>query len=346
MMDKNSKILITGATGFIGTTLVRQLLADGYRLRCMSRSNPVFPPGFEGDPKDLWENPNCEHFQGDASDPDSIRKAVKGCRYIFHLAGYAKNYSKDPSIYKHINIDAMRNVFQTGKEEAVERIVWTSTIVTLGPTMPGEIGNEDTPRKTDKYFTEYEETKSIAEKEAFQWIKNGLPLVIVNPTRVYGPGQLSEGNALGRLIDDYDRGKMPFLPNRGINIGNYVLVDDVAKGHYLAMEKGRIGERYILGGENASLKEFFQIISKITGKKHFQIPMLVPGPLIFSYMQLYAAKIFGIYPRITPGWIRTFVADWTYSCDKAKKELGYSPASLEEGLAKTIDWLYKMRKAV
>lgn len=344
-MDKNSKILITGATGFIGTTLVHQLLAEGYQLRCMSRSKPVFPPGFNEDRKNLWDNSNCEYFQGDVSDPDSIRKAVKDCRYIFHLAGYAKNYSKDPSIYKRINIDAMRNVFQAGKEEKVERIVWTSTIVTMGPTRPGETGDENTPRATDKYFTEYEETKTIAEKEAFLWIKEGLPLVIVNPTRVYGPGQLSEGNALGRLIDDYDRGKMPFLPNRGINIGNYVLVDDVAKGHYLAMEKGRIGERYILGGENISLKGFFQLISRITGKKHIQIPMLVPGPLIFSYLQLYAAKILGIYPRITPGWVRTFVTDWTYSCEKAKKELGYAPVPLEEGLKRTIDWISQMRRS-
>ncbi len=344
MMDKSSKIFMTGATGFIGTTLVRQLLQDGYSIRCISRSEPKYPPGLGCTPENLWQHPNFERFPGDINDIDSIRHVMKGCRYVFHLAGYAKNYAKDPNTFTRVNIEGMKNVCTVAKELGIERIVWTSSIVTFGPTRPGEIGDENMPRITDLYYTEYEKTKSMAEQEAFKMVAEGLPLVIVNPTRVFGPGQLSEGNTVGILINDYTRGRMPVLPNRGINIGNYVLVDDVARGHYLAMEHGRVGERYILGSENVSLKDFFQMVGRISGKKHWQLPMLKPGPMVFSYILLYWAKLTGTYPVITPGWMRTFMVDWTYSCDKARKELGYQPVSLEESLKKTWDWLLKIKK--
>ncbi|MDO4587431.1 MAG: NAD-dependent epimerase/dehydratase family protein [Planctomycetia bacterium] len=342
-MNKTDKIFITGATGFIGTTLVRQLLRDGYFVRGMSRFEPKLPPGFEGTSDELWDHPNFEYVQGDVTDLESTRRGMNGCRFVIHMAGYAKNYAKDSKIYEQININGMRNVFIAAKEQKIEKIVWTSTIVTLGPTRRKEIGDENMPRITTKYYTEYEETKSIAEKEAFRWIEQGLPLVIVNPTRVYGPGQLSEGNALAQLIDDYRQGRAPFLLNAGINIGNYVLVDDVAKGHFLALEKGKIGERYILGSENASLGEFYRMIDKVTGQKHWKIPVFRPGALIFATIQKFWAKCFGTYPRITPGWVRTFLVDWAFSCDKAKRELGYDPVPLEEGLKRTCLWLDRIK---
>ncbi len=343
MMDANARIFVTGASGFIGTSLVKQLLAAGYKVRGMSRKKPLFPPGYAEPRETLWEHPNFEYFQGDIGDIDSLRRGIDGCDYVIHLAGYAKNYSPDRSRFNKINVEGMTNVFKAAKERNVKKIVWTSSIVTFGPTRKGEVANETSPRITQKFFTEYEESKSLAEKEALQWVSQGLPLVIVNPTRVYGPGQLSEGNALAQLIDDYDRGRFPFLINRGINVGNYVLVDDVAYGHFLALKNGRIGERYILGSENASLKQFFKTIDDVTGKKHFKIPLLTFWPLVVGYVLLWSAKIFGIYPRITPGWVRTFIVDWAYSCDKAKTELGYSPMGMKEGLNLTCHWLHTQR---
>lgn len=342
-MDKNKKIFIAGASGFIGTTLVGQLLADGWSLHTMSRSLPVAPPGCTDDPNTLWNNPNLTHFQGDVCDMEAIQKGMTGCSYVIHLAGYAKNYAKDISTYTQINVQGMRNVFKVAKELEIERIVWTSTIMTLGPTPKKVVGNEEMPRLSEKFFTEYERTKTIAEREAFQWATEGLPLVIVNPTRVYGPGQLSEGNALAVLIDDYMRGKFPFLLNAGVNMGNYVLVDDLARGIFQALEKGMVGQRYILGGENASLSAFLRKIDQVTGKKHWMIPVFRPGALLFSYSQLIMAKLFGCYPRITPGWIRTFLADAAFSSDKAKRDFGYQPTSLDEGLRKTCLWLSKLR---
>ncbi|MBQ5791000.1 MAG: NAD-dependent epimerase/dehydratase family protein, partial [Thermoguttaceae bacterium] len=184
-MDKSGKVFVTGATGFIGSSLTRQLLEAGYVVRGMSRSKPKAPPGAEDSLDALWNHPNFEYVAGDINDVDSLTRAMEGCRYAISLAGYARNFARDPQVFHRINVDGMRNVFAAAKKLELEKIVWTSTIVTFGPTKKGETGDENMPRITDKYYTEYEESKSVAEAEALQWVKKGLPLTIVNPTRVY-----------------------------------------------------------------------------------------------------------------------------------------------------------------
>ncbi|MDO5309059.1 MAG: NAD-dependent epimerase/dehydratase family protein [Planctomycetia bacterium] len=341
-LDKTSTIFVAGATGFIGTSLVRQLLANGWRVRGMSRSKPKLPPGYEGALEELWGHSNFEYAAGDVNDVESLTSAMNGCRYVISLAGYARNYARNPEVFNKVNVDGMRNVLNVAKKLEVEKIVWTSTIVTFGPTPKGQLCDETLERITQKYYTEYEESKSIAEKEALQLIKKGLPLVIVNPTRVYGPGQLSEGNAMAGLIRDYRRGTGPFLLNFGVNVGNYGYVDDVAWGHYLALERGKIGERYILGGDNASLLELYQLIDKIDQKRHWKLAMYKFIPLLVSHILKSWADLTGVYPRITPGWVKTFLVDWKYTCDKAKRELGYAPIPLEDGLRLTCEWLDRM----
>jgi farnesol dehydrogenase len=168
--------------------------------------------------------------------------------------------------------------------------------------------------------------------------------VIVNPTRVYGPGLLTEGNVLTELIDQYDRGRVPILFNRGVNVGNYVMVDDVARGHILAMERGRIGQKYILGGENASLLELFRTVDRVSGKRHFQIPLFKYGPLVFAKLLQKRAEWFGVYPKVTPGWVETFSADWACRSDKARSELGYVPTPLQIGIEQTYRWIMELRQ--
>jgi farnesol dehydrogenase len=146
------------------------------------------------------------------------------------------------------------------------------------------------------------------------------------------------------MIDQYDRGQVPILLNNGINIGNYALVDDLVQGHILAMEKGRIGERYIIGGENASLKRFFELVDEASGKKHFQINLPPKIGLAYGGIQKFAAETFGIYPQITTGWVDTFLQDWAYSCAKAEKELGYAFTPLQEGIRLTYEWILQQRQ--
>jgi len=344
MGDDSRPVFVTGATGFIGTWLVQALVQRGQPVRALSRRDkPQPPPGFAGPGPPPLEHELVEIVRGDITDRDSLLRAMKGCGRVFHLAAYAKNWARDRTTFHRSNVEGMRNVFHAAAEHAVERVVWTSTIATFGPTPRGVVGDESMPRITARYFTEYERTKAIAEKEALRWAAAGFPVVVVNPTRVYGPGHLTEANSVTRIIDAYDRGKFPFLFNRGINVGNYVLVDDVVQGHLLAMEKGRVGQRYILGGENATLKQLFRTIDRVSGKRHFQIATLTAGPLIFAWFQQMRAKWFGTYPSITPAWVRTYAVDSAYRSDKAARELGYRSTPLEEGIRITYQWLQRVR---
>lgn len=340
-----SPVLVTGASGFIGTLIVGKLIARGYRVRALCRNEPPpAPPGLEVEMPDPVRHADCELVRGDILDRDALARAVAGCSRVFHVAAYAKNWAADVNLFHQINIVGMHNVFDAALAAGVEKIVWTSTCVTSGPSFDRRLMNESTPRSTPRYFTEYERTKTIAENEALDRAAAGLPVVIVRPTRVYGPGRMTEGNSASRLIGDYSRGRMPLLLNFGRNVGNWAYVADVAEGHILAMERGKCGECYLLGGENATLRELFKTIDQVTGRRHVKIPLFFLIPMLAAGLMAMRARLFGVYPPITPGWVRTFCHDWPYSCDKAVKELGYRITPLREGIERTLRWLEMMAR--
>ncbi|MFO0818793.1 MAG: NAD-dependent epimerase/dehydratase family protein [Pirellulales bacterium] len=344
---EQSTVLVTGATGFIGTLLVRKLIDRGERVRALTRREPGrSPPGLD-DPvtRAASESGQLEWVRGDVTQLETLEQAMQGCQRVYHLAAYAKNWAPRRETFFEFNVGGLRNVLNAARGADIQRIVWTSTMVTLGTTRRDELADEARPRPSRVCLTTYEESKVEAEQLAFERIAAGCPLVIVNPARVYGPGHLTEGNSLARLIDDYDRGRFPILLNNGVNVASYGFVDDVAEGHCLAMERGRVGERYILGGENVSLREFFRLIDEVSGQRHFQIPIFRPGALFFSWLQLQRAEWLGVYPLITPGWVRTFLADWSFTSAKAERELGYRPTSLREGLQRTVEWLRSIRSS-
>ncbi|MDR2172243.1 MAG: NAD-dependent epimerase/dehydratase family protein [Planctomycetaceae bacterium] len=329
-IKSGERIFVTGGTGFIGSKLTRELVGRGYWVNVLTRNLDKISGGkIEG----------VNYVCGDITDIESVRRGMSGCKYVFHLAAYAKGWARDVRTYDEVNIFGARNVFDVVLELGVERVVWTSTVVTFGPTLLGEIGDEELQRLNDNFFTEYERSKTKMERQALSMAAEGLPLVIVNPTRVYGPGELSESNTVTQLISMIRRGRMPVVLNHGINIGNYVYVDDVVNGLLLAMERGRVGERYILGGENIMLSELFKIVDKVDGVKRFRWGIYYLTPFMIAYISEWLAKMFGIYPFFTPGWLKTFLANWAFSSNKAEKELGYKPISLEEGIKKTCNWL-------
>lgn len=329
-MIQPTTIFVTGGTGFIGTKLVNALVEKGHSVRALSRSRSN---------REGLGHERISFVTGDLLDKDSLRRGMEGCDQVYHLAAYAKNWAKDPGEFFRQNVDGMKNVFDAARDAGVKRVVFTSTIVVYGPTRPGMVGDENMPRITDRYYTEYEESKAVAQREALRYVERGQDIVIVNPTRVYGPGKLTEGNSVSLMIALYDKGKVPVLLNRGVNIGNYVHVDDLVRGHILAMEKGAIGESYILGGENASLKRIFELVDEVSGRKHFQIN-LPPGlASVYARLEQKKAEWFGLYPQITPGWVETFLQDWAYSCAKAERNLGYSIIPLKEGIRETYTWL-------
>jgi nucleoside-diphosphate-sugar epimerase len=329
----SGRVFVTGGTGFVGDRLVAALLARGRSVRGLARPTSERPAAAE----------RLEWVTGDILDRDSLRRGLAGCTEVFHLAAYAKNWAKDPSLFFRLNVEGSRNVFEVAAEAGVKRIVYTSTVVVFGPTSRGVVGNEEMPRATPRFFTEYEESKAVAEKEALEMASRGVPIVAVYPTRVYGPGKLTEGNSVSLMIDQYDRGRFPVLPGRGENVGNYALVDDLVEGHILAMEKGRVGERYILGGENASLKGLLQLVDELTQRRHVQLGLPRPVAMFYAALEKRKAEWLGGYPRITPGWVETFLVDWAYTSAKAERELGYRITPLREGIRRTLDWLHRQR---
>ncbi|MDO4551395.1 MAG: SDR family oxidoreductase [Planctomycetia bacterium] len=343
----SKRIFVTGATGHIGTKLIEKLLARGFLVRGMGRRETLdYPPGNLVRPEQLWQHPNFEYHRGDILDKESVEQGVSGCDYVFHLAAYAKNWHRDRNMFDRFNVEGTRNVLEACEKHHVQRLVYTSTIVTLGTTKPGQIGDESMERPSEKTFTDYERTKLQAEREVLQWFQTrNLPVVIVNPTRVFGPGQLSESNSVIVLMDLYNRGRFPFLINFGKNLGNYVSTEDVAEGHILALERGRLGERYILGGdENITLRDIYNYVDEFRGKKGFKFPIWLLWPMIVAYTLKITATLTGIYPIITPGWVRLYSTDGAFSVEKAKRELGYAPMSMREAFKNAYDWMMEIQK--
>jgi nucleoside-diphosphate-sugar epimerase len=332
-MPDSAQVLVTGATGFLGTALVGELVRGGYAVRALAR------PHSNRDGLDA----SVTFVEGDILDADSLRRCVDGCSRVFHLAAYARNWARDPAVFHAHNVQGLRNVLDAAEAAGVRRVVWTSTIVTLGPTPPGVVGDESLPRTTGRFFTDYEASKTAAEGEALRRAAAGFPLVIVNPTRAYGPGKLTEGNSVSRLIDLYMRGRMPFLLGGGGNVGNYALAEDLARGLVLAMERGTPGQRYILGGENATLKQLFELVDEATGDTHRKLRMPAAAARAWARVQELAAASLGVYPQITPGWVDTFLADWAFTSAKAERELGYRVTPLAEGVRSTCQWLRSRR---
>jgi len=327
-------IFITGGTGFIGRKLIERLSLGGEALHLLVRS--------QSNIANLERTENIHFFYGDVTEENSISSGMKGCDKVYHLAAYARNWSFDKDQYYKVNVTGAMNIFEAALKNKVEKVVFTSSCVTLGPSSDGTLTEKDwKPRES--FFTEYEKSKYLAELEALKFVQKGLNLVMVNPTRVYGPGLLTEANSVTRIAQQYLDGKFPLILNRGKEVGNYAFVEDVVIGHILAMEKGKTGERYLLGGDNVSLKNLFSLLDEITQTKHLQINIPPGIARLVAWLEEISANIFRKYPQISRDWVDTFLQNWKYSCEKAEKELGYKYLTLKQGLKITCDWILNQK---
>ncbi|MEO8710751.1 MAG: SDR family oxidoreductase [Parafilimonas sp.] len=321
-------IFITGATGYIGNNLAKKLAEEGNVVHALCRNEST----------KVLKHENIQIFKGDITDIASIQKAMEGCEQVYHLAAYARVWAKDPSTYYTLNVEGAKNIFDIARNTGIQKIVFTSTGGTLGPS--GNKPVEEKDKRIGEPFTEYEVSKTEAETLCLDYCKKyDMNIVIVNPPRVYGPGIITESNVVTRLIKLYMAGKWKVMPGDGKRTGSYVYIDDVVNGHILAMQNGRSGQRYSLGGENVSYIDFFNLLAKLTGKKIslLKLPkwlMMLTG----NILQLHT-KLTGKPPLLTPPWIRKYYYDWSISSEKAKRELGYTFMPFKEGLQKTIDWL-------
>ena len=320
---------ITGGTGFIGQHLVKRLLLEGQKLRLLVRNSSCL--------HQLSDLP-VEISQIDLQNPTSLEKALNGCIQLYHLAAYAKNWAPEKNTYFKINVKGFENLLEACLKAGVQRVVYVSSSVVSGPSQDQPVC-ELNSRQGLPFFTEYEESKARSEEIIPEFLARGLEVITSRPTRVYGPGLMSEANSVTRLIRYYFKFRAYLVLGSGQQVGNYVYVEDVVEGLKLLMSAARNGEAYILGGENISLLGFFQTLRKVSGQRALKIKIPVSLALAIARLETWKAEIFGRYPLITEGWVKTFLQNWAANHQKASQELGYQPRSLKEGLKLTCNWL-------
>ena len=319
------KVLLTGATGFVGGAVARALVACGVDVRVMARAGSDLQ-NLQGLPHEL--------VKGDLRDQASLRNALTGCRQLYHVAAHYALWAKDPSIFYDVNVTGTKNLLEAARDVGTERIVYCSTIGAIGLPTGGGLGTEETPVSLEQMAGHYKRSKYLAEQEVVKLAKAGLPVVIVNPSAPVGPGDVKP-TPTGQVVVDFMKGRMPAYIETGMNI---VDVDDVATGHLLAMEKGRIGERYILGGKNLMLREVLEILSRLTGVKAptIKLPRLAILPL--AYLNLWIANLTSQSPRIPLEGVKMAKYKMHYDCSKAIRELGIPQTPPEVALEKAVKW--------
>lgn len=316
----NGPVVVTGATGFIGTRLVDQLVADGARVRVLVRS----PHGLAADVRG-----RVEVVTGDIRDPRAVDQAVFGAHTVLHLAALAKAWVSDPAAFTETNVRAVEHVLEAARRHGVERLVHVSTALTLSPP-------NDTP---PRLATPYERSKLAGERLVETYAREDGDAVIVHPTRVYGPGPLNDANGVTKMIDLYLRGRFRFRIADGGARANYVHAADVARGIRLAAERGRSGEHYVLGGdENLSLAAFLGRVGALAGRRR----QVVPIPVFLARGVGLAGELWGRLrgeTSLTRGWVDVFLRDLRVDVEPARRELGYVPRPLDRGLRETLHWL-------
>ena len=323
------RYLVTGATGFIGNRLVEELLKLGNEVHVLART--------EKKVSELYGD-RVVFFEGVLLDLDVIQQAVHNCDVVFHLAAFANIWSKDKMLAYKTNVIGTKNILDAALQNKVKKVVFTSSAAVFPPSENGEEIDE-TAALPEKYMTDYETTKFQSEQLCMEYSKNGLDVVIVNPTRVFGHGLLNKSNSVTILIKKYIVGNWRIIPGTGSAIGNYVFIDDVVNGHIFAMQSGISGEKYILGGTNTSFNGFFEMISTVS-KKNYRL-FYLPFPIILavSKLELFLAEKTGKKPLITPPWAKKYLQNRPVSSKKAMNDLSYTFTPLDDGIGKTIEWL-------
>ncbi len=317
---------VTGATGFVGSHVLRQLLRRGDRVRVLARDSSR---------KANVEAFGCEMVIGDLKDSMSMVRCVQGCRRVYHVAADYRLWVRNPQEIYDSNVGGTRNLLSACCEAGIEKVVYTSTVGTIGVRTDGVPADEDSPVKLDDMIGHYKRSKFMAEQVAMEFAASGLPLVIVNPTTPVGRGDIKP-TPTGKMILDFVRGRMPAYVDTGLNIVN---VEDVARGHILAESRGRVGERYILGGENMSLNRIFEVLASICGKRapRFRIPYFVA--LISGYLDnLFTGTVLRREPFIPIDGVRMARYKMYVKSDKARQVLGYNPGPAEQALREAAEY--------
>jgi dihydroflavonol-4-reductase len=318
------KTLVTGGSGFIGSAVVLELLRRGQPVRALVRSRQR-PGNLAG--------VDVELVEGDLLDGDSLRRALQGCNRVYHIAAVYANWLPDRSVMLRTNVQGTRNMLQACLESGVERVVYTSSVAALG-------AHGKTPANESAQFNlagtgdTYHLSKYQAEQVVLEFVSQGLPVVIVNPSNPVGPRDIKP-TPTGALIVNMLKGRLPGYVEGGINV---VDVEDVAVAHIAAMDKGRPGEKYVLGNANLSIKEYFRLIAQVGGSR--APAMRIPLPLAVATAYLYEgmAAVTHKPPLTTSGWVKVGSHYSFWDCSKAIRELGLPQTPVRQSLQSAIAW--------
>jgi dihydroflavonol-4-reductase len=319
------KALVTGATGFVGANLVRELVKDGVAVRVLVRPSS---------PRTALAGLDIEEVPGDLGDRDSLRRSLTGCRVLYHVAARYTLASTDAAATYRANVEGTRNILEVALELGIERAVYTSTVGALGILKDGRPGTEDTPVTLRDMVGPYKRSKFLAEREAERIASLGLPLVIVNPSAPVGAWDVKP-TPTGRMIVDYLKGQMFGYLRTGLNL---VHVRDVARGHILAAEKGRVGEKYILGHRNCTLKEIFHMLERISGIPAPRVRIPYPVALLAACGSELAGRWRRREPQIPVAAVRMARKMMFFDPAKAIRHLGLPQTPVEEALGEAVEW--------
>ena len=320
-------VLVTGGTGFVGANLVRELLAAGATVRVLARRG--------GDRRAL-DGVRVEIAEGDLLDRASLDRAVRGVETLYHVAGDYRLWARDPAELHRVNVDGTRAILEVAGEVGVPRIVYTSTVGALGIPADGTLGTEDTPVALDDMVGPYKASKFLAERVAVELARQGLPVVIVNPSAPIGPWDVKP-TPTGKMIVDFMRGRMFATLDTGLNI---VHVRDVARGHMLAAERGRIGERYILGHAhgNLSLAEIGRLLADATGRPAPRLRVPYAVAWCGAACTEAVARVTGRPPAVPLTAVRMAKKRMYFSPAKAVRELGLPQTEPRQALHDAVRW--------
>jgi dihydroflavonol-4-reductase len=324
MLSRTDLTLITGATGFVGAAVARRLAEDGHRLRLLVRAN--------SNRRNL-QGLEAELAVGDLTLPETLPAAVAGCRYLYHVAADYRLWVPDPAEMRRVNIDGTLALLKAAAAAGVERTVYTSSVAALGLTPDGSPADETTPVRPGQLVGTYKASKYEAE-QAVRQLARKQDIVIVNPSAPVGPGDVKP-TPTGRMVLDMAAGRIPAYVDTGLNV---VHVADVAEGHLLAMEKGRTGEAYILGGENLLLGAFFARIAEQANRPPPRLRLPIEPLMPIAWMLERIARATGKEPLMTTEMLKMARKKMFFSSAKAMLELGYAPRPVGQAIADALAW--------
>src|SRR5689334_17055535 len=318
------QVLVTVGTGFVGSAVVRRLLARRYRVRALVR---------RGTPPSNLTGLECELAEGDINDSDSLLRAMDGVQFLIHAAADYRLWARKPAEIVSTNVNGTRRVMEAAVEKRVQRIVYTSSVAVLKP-LPGRAADENSRMDEDHATGAYKKSKIAAHRLVESMISNGLPAVIVSPSTPIGPRDIKP-TPTGQIVVNGATGRMPAFVDTGLNL---VHVDDVAEGHLLALEQGKIGENYILGGADVALQTMLGDIAFLSGRRapSIKLPRAPLFPLAWAAEAV--ARVTGKEPFLTADALRMSRYRMFFSSEKARRELGYAARPYKEGLKDALSW--------